>query len=80
MWRAINGEFFLATDEIPVCLWFVARDQRNGRFRDCRSQIQFVDARKLGTMVDRTNRELTDDDIRHIAQVRENLRRLGNGE
>jgi type I restriction enzyme M protein len=48
-------------------LWFLARDKRNGRFRDRRGETLFIDARKLGTMVDRVHRELTDTDIAHIA-------------
>ena len=65
---AMPGQLFYST-QIPVCLWFVARDRKNGRFRDRRSQILFIDARKLGTMVDRVHRELTDDDIRRIAET-----------
>jgi len=63
---ALPGQLFYST-QIPVCLWFIARDKRNGRFRDRRGEILFIDARKLGTMIDRIHRELTDDDIRKIA-------------
>jgi type I restriction enzyme M protein len=63
---ALPGQLFYST-QIPVCLWFVARDRRNGRFRDRRGRILFIDARKLGTMVDRVHRELGDDDIQRIA-------------
>src|SRR5213075_2014895 len=52
---------------IPVCLWFLARTERNGRFRDRRSNTLFIDARKMGSMVDRTHRELTDEDVAKIA-------------
>jgi type I restriction enzyme M protein len=38
-----------------------------GGVADRRGQTLFIDARKLGTMVDRTHRELTEDDIRKIA-------------
>ncbi len=41
--------------------------RRTARFRDRRGETLFIDARKLGTMVDRTHRELTDDDIAKIA-------------
>ena len=37
--------------------------------RDRRGQVLFIDARKLGRMVDRTHRELTDDDIKRIADT-----------
>jgi type I restriction enzyme M protein len=50
-----------------VCLWFLARDKGNGRFRDRRGETLFVDARKLGTLADRVRRELTADDIAKIA-------------
>ena len=63
---ALPGQLFYAT-QIPVCLWFLARDKRNGRFRDRRGETLFIDARKLGTLVDRVHRELTDADIARIA-------------
>jgi type I restriction enzyme M protein len=63
---ALPGQLFYAT-QIPVCLWFLARSKRNGRFRDRRGETLFIDARKLGTMVDRIHRELTDEDIAKIA-------------
>ncbi len=65
---ALPGQLFYST-QIPVCLWFLARDKRNGRFRDRRGQTLFIDARKLGTMIDRVHRELTDADIRKIADT-----------
>lgn len=63
---ALPGQLFYST-QIPACLWFLARDRR-GRdgLRDRRGEILFIDARKLGTMVDRTHRELSDDDIKRI--------------
>ena len=63
---ALPGQLFYST-QIPVCLWFLARERGNGRFRDRRGQTLFVDARKLGTMVDRVHRELTDADVARIA-------------
>jgi type I restriction enzyme M protein len=63
---ALPGQLFYST-QIPVCLWFLARDKKNGRFRDRRGHTLFIDARKLGTMVDRTHRELAEDDLRRIA-------------
>ena len=63
---AMPGQLFYST-QIPVCLWFIARDKKNGRFRDRRGQTLFIDARKLGAMIDRVHRELTEDDIRKIA-------------
>jgi type I restriction enzyme M protein len=62
---ALPGQLFYST-QIPVCLWFLARDKRNGRFRDRRGQVLFIDARKLGRMIDRTQRELAKEDIAKI--------------
>ena len=63
---ALPGQLFYST-QIPVCLWFFARNKKNGRFRDRRGETLFIDARKMGTLVDRTHRELTDNDLAKIA-------------
>ncbi len=55
---ALPGQLFYST-QIPVCLWFLARDKKNGRFRNRRGEVLFIDARKLGTMIDRVHRELS---------------------
>lgn len=63
---ALPGQLFYST-QIPACLWFLARDKRNNRFRDRRGHVLFIDARKLGRMLDRTQREFSDDDVNRIA-------------
>ena len=63
---ALPGQLFYSTP-IPACLWFLARNKRDGRFRNRRGETLFIDARKLGVMADRTHRELTDEDIDKIA-------------
>ena len=63
---ALPGQLLYST-QIPVCLWFLARNKKNGRFRDRRGETLFLDARKLGTMTDRVHRELTEDEIARIA-------------
>ncbi len=63
---ALPGQLFYSTP-IPACLWFLARDKKNTRFRDRRGGVLFIDTRKLGTMVDRTHRELTAEDISRVA-------------
>ncbi|MBI1849045.1 MAG: SAM-dependent DNA methyltransferase [Planctomycetes bacterium] len=63
---ALPGQLFYST-QIPACLWFLARDRKNGKFRDRRGHVLFIDARKLGRMADRTHRELTDEDVTRIA-------------
>jgi type I restriction enzyme M protein len=65
---ALPGQLFYST-QIPVCLWFIARNKNNGRFRDRRGQVLFIDARKMGTLIDRVHRELTDKDIAKIANA-----------
>lgn len=63
---ALPGQLFYST-QIPACLWFLARDRKNGRFRDRRGEVLFIDARKMGRMTGRTHRELTDTEIALIA-------------
>lgn len=63
---AMPGQLFYAT-QIPVCLWFLARDRKNHKSRDRRGEVLFIDARKMGQMVDRTHRELTAEEISRIA-------------
>ena len=63
---ALPGQLFYST-QIPVCLWFLTRDKRNSRFRDRRGETLFIDARRMGSMVTRVQRELTDDDVATIA-------------
>jgi type I restriction enzyme M protein len=65
---ALPGQLFYSTP-IPVCLWFLARDKKGNRFRNRIGQTLFIDARNIGTMMDRVHRELTDDDIRRIADT-----------
>jgi len=65
---ALPGQLFYST-QIPACLWFLARDKQNTRFRDRRNQVLFIDTRKLGAMVDRTHRELTDEEIIRIGRT-----------
>lgn len=71
---ALPGQLFYGTG-IPACLWFVARD-RSGRaagggepLRDRRGEVLFIDARSTGSMVSRTHRELTDEEIASIAET-----------
>ncbi len=63
---ALPGQLFYST-QIPVCLWFIARNKKNGRFRDRRGETLFIDARKMGTMVDRVHKELTDEEVAKLA-------------
>jgi type I restriction enzyme M protein len=68
---ALPGQLFYST-QIPVCLWFLAKnkaaDAKRG-FRDRRKQTLFIDARKMGTLIDRVHRELTDADLEKITST-----------
>lgn len=69
---AMPGQLFFTT-QIPVCLWFLTKDKSDRKVASERQQrsrtgeVLFIDARQLGTMVSRTNKELTDADIARIA-------------
>jgi type I restriction enzyme M protein len=69
---ALPPQLFYTT-QIPVCLWFISRNKANGKgvkgqlLRDRRGETLFIDARKMGTLIDRVHRELTDEDIERIA-------------
>ncbi|PLS28626.1 type I restriction-modification system subunit M [Bifidobacterium parmae] len=59
---AMPTQLFFST-QIPVCLWFL----RKGRPTDAKTL--FVDARNMGTMISRSQRTLTDEDIQKIASM-----------
>jgi type I restriction enzyme M protein len=65
---ALPDQLFYTT-AIPVCLWFLARDKKNHKRRDRRGETLFIDARKMGVLVDRVHKELTDENISRIAEV-----------
>lgn len=65
---ALPTQLFYTT-QIPACLWFVSRDRHDHKFRDRHDEILFIDARKMGTMVSRKNKELTDEDIKKISET-----------
>jgi type I restriction enzyme M protein len=63
---ALPSQLFYGSP-IPACLWFLARDKRNSKFRDRRRQTLFIDARRMGYLVDRVHRDLSDEEIARIA-------------
>ena len=65
---ALPSQLFYNT-MIAACLWFISRDKENGKFRDRRGEVLFIDARNLGTMVDRRHRQLTPEDIKKISDT-----------
>ena len=79
---ALPGQLFYST-QIPACLWFLAKDKSNGvardkKLRDRRGEVLFIDARKLGFMVDRTRKEFSAADVSKIADTY-HAWRLGDG-
>ena len=65
---ALPSQLFYNTT-IPACLWFIARDKQNNKFRDRRGETLFIDARNLGTMVDRRHRELNIESIKKMVDT-----------
>ncbi|MEK7266023.1 MAG: class I SAM-dependent DNA methyltransferase [Pseudomonadota bacterium] len=63
---ALPGQLFYST-QIPACLWILARSKSANGHRDRKGEILFIDARKLGFMIDRVRREFADEDIAKIA-------------
>jgi len=71
---ALPGQLFYTT-QIPVCLWFISKDKEGNneqgmnKRRDRQGETLFIDAREMGTMLDRTIKELTNDDIAKITET-----------
>ena len=59
---AMPSQLFYTT-QIPVSLWFLAKNKKQ------KGKTLFIDARKMGTMVTRKLRELTDEDIHKLAET-----------
>ena len=65
---ALPGQLFRST-QIPACLWFLSRGRGNGEHRDHQGETLFIDARKLGHMMDKTRRNLSAEDITRVADT-----------
>ncbi|RJP89636.1 MAG: SAM-dependent DNA methyltransferase [Desulfobacteraceae bacterium] len=68
---AMPGQLFYTT-QIPVCLWFLTRSKKSNAksgFRSRAGETLFIDARKMGTLIDRTHRELSDAEIAEIGRT-----------
>ena len=70
---SLPSQLFYNT-QIPACLWFLSRNKTNGKFRNRTNEILFIDARELGSMISRKQKELTDKDIVLIADTYHNWR------
>jgi len=77
---ALPAQLFYNT-MIPACLWFLARNRTGGSqtrpHRNRSNEILFIDARKLGGMINRRNKEFTDEDIALIAGTYHSWRNVG---
>ncbi len=69
----LPAKLFLNT-QIPASLWFLSRNRANGKFRDRRDAILFIDARDMGHLINRRTRELSKEDIQRIADTYHNWR------
>ncbi len=69
---SLPSQLFYNT-QIPACLWFLARNKTStgsaSKLRNRTHEVLFIDARELGTMISRKQRELTDQDIAKIADT-----------
>ena len=68
---SLPGQLFYTTP-IPVCLWFLSKNKKTDAtrgFRDRQSETLFIDARQMGTLVDRTHLDLSVDEIAEIART-----------
>lgn len=66
---ALPKQLFYST-QIPVGLWFLSRNKNpGGKLRNRRGEVLFIDARNLGSMVDRTRKEFSDKDVSTITDA-----------
>ncbi len=65
---ALPDKLFYTT-QIPATLWFVSRDRHDDKFRDRHDEILFIDARKLGKLIDRRHRELSEEELQRISET-----------
>ncbi|MEI6708176.1 MAG: class I SAM-dependent DNA methyltransferase [Methylococcales bacterium] len=69
----LPAKLFLNT-QIPAALWFMRRNRSSGQFKDRSGEILFIDARNLGHLINRRTRELSEADIKQIADTYHNWR------
>jgi type I restriction enzyme M protein len=66
---ALPSQLFYNT-QIPACLWFLSRNKtETNKFRNRTNEILFIDARELGTMISRKQKELNEEDIAKISDA-----------
>jgi type I restriction enzyme M protein len=72
---ALPTQLFYNT-QIPACLWFLARNRTNHKYRNRKGEILFIDARNIGALISRKNKAFTDEDISKISEVYHNWRNI----
>jgi type I restriction enzyme M protein len=72
---ALPPQLFYNT-QIPACLWFLSRNKTNSKFRNRSNEILFIDAREIGSMISRKQKELNDADILKIVNIYHQWRAL----
>ncbi len=65
---ALPDKLFFNTG-IPACLWFLAKNRHGNGWRDRHGEVLFIDARNMGEMITRAQRQLTEADIERIAHT-----------
>jgi len=65
---ALPGNLFYGVT-IPCCLWFLTKNKKPKGLRDRKGETLFIDARKLGTLVDRARRDFDDVDVAKISDT-----------
>lgn len=65
---ALPDKLFFNTG-IPACLWFLSKNRHGNGHRDRHGEVLFIDARSMGEMITRSQRQLTTDDIERIASA-----------
>ncbi len=65
---ALPGNLFYGVT-IPCCLWFFAKNKNTEGFRNRKGEVLFINARKLGTMVDRVRRDFSNEDVALISDT-----------
>ena len=66
-----RGQLFYTT-QIPVCLWFLTKNKKTDTehgYKGREGETLFIDARQMGSMVSRTNKELTTEDVAEITRT-----------
>ena len=63
---ALPGQLFRST-QIPACLWFLSRGRSRRENWDRQGETLFIDARKMGHMLNRTFKDLSEEDVERIA-------------